>query len=248
MTDVQKHKNRSAPSASLDEAGLPPPPIRILLADRFNLVRQGVAALLRQSRPNLDLYEVATLAQAMAEFESHPPDVALIDLDILTGRVALLSDLNRLAPGCAIVVLTSGDAAFAGQALQAGAAGYLGKDCEFQDLIRAIDRAAAGDMVVMAGPVSTYIGDPADSEASGPEAGLTERERQVLHLVVQGHTNPEIARTLCITEHTVKGHLTRILGKLMLDNRVQLTAYATQNGLARMVRDPVELPSAITSR
>jgi NarL family two-component system response regulator LiaR len=116
--------------------------------------------------------------------------------------------------------------------LRAGAQGYLRKTCGLNDLIRAIERVHAGELIVAsveAGAVLNELSSETTRESSA--SGLTARELDVVKLIARGWTNAAIARELYITEHTVKGHLVRILSKLKLENRVQLAAYATQQGL-----------------
>jgi DNA-binding NarL/FixJ family response regulator len=119
------------------------------------------------------------------------------------------------------------------RALEAGARGYLDTECEVDDLIRAIERVHAGEVVVAPADAETalrdLVGGPTGSDGS---ASLTPRQLEVLRLVTQGRTNPEIAHRLCITEHTVKAHMGKLLTALQLDNRVQIAAYAVEHGLA----------------
>ncbi|HEY8476923.1 MAG TPA: response regulator transcription factor, partial [Chloroflexota bacterium] len=135
--------------------------------------------------------------------------------------------------GVVLVLTANRDEAVARRLLQAGARGYLDKDCDLDDLVHAIERVRLGELVVGSVGAETVLKALGDESPREPRPeGLTEREIEVLRLVAQGRTNTQIAAELCITEHTVKAHLAKILGKLGLDNRVQLAAYAMQRGLA----------------
>ena len=119
-----------------------------------------------------------------------------------------------------------------GRALEAGARGYLDKHCEIDDLVRSIERVHLGELVVAPSVAEAAVKDLARGQARDPTpSGISARQADVARLVAQGWTNQEIARELCITEHTVKAHLARILAKLGLGNRVQLATYALENGL-----------------
>lgn len=178
--------------------------------------------------------EAGSGSQALAEAQALRPDLVVVEPEVPEGGPPLVADLSRGAAGCAVLVLTGGgDEGAASRALQAGARGYLVKDCAPEELVRAIERVHDGELVLASGAAEAVLKDlGTDPErASGP-LGLTAREGDVLGLVVQGRTNPEIARALCITEHTVKGHVARILRKLGVGNRVELAAHATRDGLA----------------
>jgi DNA-binding NarL/FixJ family response regulator len=215
----------------------------VLIADHHTLLRQSLSAALSRVHTLRVVAEAWTASEALQLARSRRPEVIVIDTDLPGGGVALIAQLLREAPNAAIVILTNDNTASANQMLQVGARGYLDKNCELRDVARAIERVRLGDTVVMAGPAHTVI-QPRHEEDSpvipiDPEPALTSRELEVVNLVVQGHTNSQIADRLCITSHTVKGHLAKILTKLELDNRVQLTAYAARQGLAQLMREPV---------
>ena len=209
-------------------------PIRLLLVDHQTLLRRCLSALLSRRRDVEVVGEAVTGAQARLRARALRPDVVVVDPEVPDGGPTLVADLCQQLSRCAVVVLTGADGyEAASQALRAGARGYLPKTCEPDDLIRAVERVRRGELVV-APEVDDIVLDGLRSESTRPPSGdsLTSRELDVVRLIARGRTNPEIARELSITEHTVKGHLAKILGKLRLGNRVQLATYATQRGIA----------------
>lgn len=211
----------------------PQPPIRLLLVDSPTLHRRCLAAILNRRRNLRVVGEAGTAAEAIDVVGTLRPDVAVVELRVPGGGTSLVADLCRAEPACSVLVLTnSNDDAEVRHALQAGARGYLDKDREPDDLVRTIERVHAGELVVAPAAAETVMRhfSGSRSDGAGP-GGLTARELEVLRLVVQGRTNPQIAQELCITDHTVKAHLTKILSKCGLENRVQLAAYALQQGI-----------------
>lgn len=208
-----------------------PDPIRVLLVDTPTLSRRCLAALLNRKRHLQVVGEAATASQALVQVRSLQPDLAVVEPAVAEDGLQLVADLCQEIAGGAVLVLTLGDSS-PSRALQAGARGYLQKQCEPEDLVRAIERVHTGELVVAAEFADTIVRDLDAGQSGGAvAAGLTPRELAVLQLVVQGRTNQEIAYELCITEHTVKGHVAKILRKLELDNRVQLASFATHHRL-----------------
>jgi two-component system, NarL family, nitrate/nitrite response regulator NarL len=205
-------------------------PIRLLLIDHPTLSRRGLAALLARRRDLRVVGEADNGAEARALAEAVGPDVVIVDTHVPGGGATLVADLRRAQPRCAVLVLTEDERDEAmGDALRAGARGYVQKNCEPEDLVRAIQRIYLGELLVTS-PAADLLRALARDQAQSN--GLTERELQVLQLVARGYTNRGIAEELSITEHTAKEHLANILGKLGLENRVQVATYAVQHGLA----------------
>ena len=213
-------------------------PLRLLLVDYDTLFRRCLADQLQQ-QPGLQVVGQAVApSDAVAQARSCQPDVVVLDPTMPDGGPPLVAELCRAAPAGAVLVLTldsgQGDAS---PLLRAGARGYLQKNCEactFEDIVLAIHRVHAGELVVAPAAAAGVL-EELRGEATRTPRGreLTGREDEVLQLVAQGRTNAEIARALCITEHTVKGHLVKILRKLGLENRVQLATYAVRQGGGR---------------
>ncbi len=208
-----------------------PQSVRVLLVDTPALPRSCLATVLNRRRWLHVVGEVGTGGDALAEVHSLQPNVVVVDPDVPGGGTKLVSDLVEQLQGGAVVVLAHAGAVAPDQALQAGARGYLEKDCDADAVARTIDRVHEGELVV---PQSSMEEVMRTLGAASPRTRhtreLSEREREVLRLVARGCTNREIAAELIITEHTVKAHLAKIQRKLALSNRFQLTSYAVQNG------------------
>lgn len=206
----------------------------MLLVDAPALSRRCLAFLLNHRRRLQVVGQAAHGTEAITLAHALQPDVIVVEPEVPEGGLKLVEELGRAVPGGAVLVLTVGvEMEAVSRALQLGARGYLHKDCEPEDLVRMVERVHAGELVVAATVSDLAVRDSQSGAAREPGPGnLTERELAVLRLVAQGRTNPEIARDLYISEHTVKGHLNKILSKLGLENRVQLASYATQHGLA----------------
>ena len=196
------------------------PAIRLIIAGRNVMFRQCLAAALDRRRRFQVIAEVPDLAVALTRARVLNPDIVVVDLDasITAPELDLVSELSET--GCAVLALTVTRAGGVSQILEAGARGYLDKGCELRDLERAIEQIHGGEGVVVAtSPAHGFKGRGMGSRHDGllPHPNLTARELEVLQLVAVGRNNGEIARELCITEHTAKGHLAKILGKLGLD-------------------------------
>jgi len=212
----------------------PEPALRVLIADDQRVVREGLATIL--SSLGIEVVAIAADgAEAVALTVEHRPDVVLMDLRMpeLDG-VAATAAISQQLPGIKVVVLTTyadDDSVLA--ALGAGAVGYLTKEAGRDDIRRAIEAAVSGhavlDHAVQAALVQAARSRPT-RPASLPD-GLTEREAEVLDLIAQGCTNPEIARRLFVSESTVKTHVNHIFAKTGSRDRAQAVGYAHRHGL-----------------
>ena len=209
--------------------------IRVLIVDDQAIVRKGIRALLAEAENIRVVGEAGDGHEAVAQAEALNPDVILMDLVMpKMDGIEAIRQITNCHEGARILVLTS----FAGDdkvfpAIKAGALGYLLKDSEPADLLRAIQQVHRGEpslQPTIARKVLLEMQRPAKRPPT-PDS-LTEREIEVLRLVAKGLTNPEIAKQLFITEATVRSHVSHILGKLHLANRVQATLYALHKGLA----------------
>ena len=206
--------------------------IRLLIADDHAVVRTGLAQLL-SGREGIELVGAAADGgQAVALAAELRPDVVLMDLEmpVLDG-IEATERIRSAQPDVAIVVLTSfSDRERILRALDAGAAGYLLKDAEPAELERAVRAAARGDVPLDPKAARELLA--ARAPAAGPGATLSEREREVLLMVVEGLANKQIARRLGISEKTVKAHLTSVFRQIGVTDRTQAALWAERNTLA----------------
>jgi DNA-binding NarL/FixJ family response regulator len=216
--------------------------LRVLVADDQRLVRESIAAL-------LDIQDGVTVVgtavdgrDAVAQAEALQPDVVLMDvrMPVLDG-VTAVSLIHARLPSTRILMLTTfDDEDLVGRAVRAGAAGYLLKDLPAGELAEAVRLAHAGvaqfDPAAVARLAAVLARAPLPEEpsvaAAVPAGGaLTAREVEVLRELAAGSTNREIAQRLYLSEGTVKNHVSRILGRLGLRDRVQALIYAREHNL-----------------
>jgi DNA-binding NarL/FixJ family response regulator len=215
--------------------------IRVLLADDQVLVRTGLHTILEDAGGFDVVGEAGDGGEAVARCAELHPDVVLMDVRMpnldgieATRRIRALPQPPR------VLVLTTFDLdeyVYAG--LRAGASGFLLKDALATDLVSAIRAVVAGDAVVAPSATRRLIerfldsGRLPEQNAAQRLAVLTEREREVLALMARGLSNAEIAGQLCLSEGTVKTHVSHLLGKLGLRDRVQAVVLAYETGLIR---------------
>jgi len=211
--------------------------IRILIVDDHAVVRQGLRMFLSLDGELEIVGEAVDGRQAVALARQLQPDVVLMDLlmPVMDG-VTAIGILRREVPEAEVVALTSvlEDNAVIG-AIRAGAIGYLLKDTEADELIRAIKAAANGQVQLSPKAAARLM-----REVRTPEsAELTEREAEVLRLLARGLSNKEIAQALVIGEKTVKTHVSNILSKLNVSSRTQAALYAARVGLVSALGEEV---------
>ena len=203
--------------------------IRVLLVDDHPVVRSGLRALLA-GEPSLDVVgAAATAEEALQLVATLDPDVVLSDLRLGDGMdgVTLTETLGRAGERPAVLILTTYDNdSDIVRAVMAGAAGYLLKDAEPEVIVHGIHDAAGG-RIVLSPELERRVSD----RMTHGVPRLSDRELDVLRLVAEGRANKEIARTLFISEATVKTHLVHIFGKLHTDSRTSAVAAARAHGL-----------------
>ncbi|MCM3785264.1 response regulator transcription factor [Neobacillus mesonae] len=229
--------------------------IKVLLADDHTVVRKGLQLFLSTYDGIEIVGEACNGEEVLQLYEEKRPDIIL--MDIRMPKMDGIETTRRLAasyPEAKVIVMTSyNDQDHVLPALRSGAKGYLLKDVDPEELIKAVEKVHLGGVVLH--PDATdllvnYIAEPPDMNDQKDEAvhsrltkprkeasaaflpdPLTQRESEVLRLIAQGKTNREIAENLVITEKTVKTHVSHILSKLALGDRTQAAVYAIKNGL-----------------
>ena len=213
--------------------------IRVALADDQHLIRAGFRSLL-EAEPDLDVVgEAATGRDAVALVRRERPDVVLMDIRMPDGDGLWATEQIVAEPslgGTRVVVVTTFELdEYVAQAIRAGASGFLVKDTEPVELLRAVHVVAAGEALLSPRVTKRLLEQVAGGLTSPPDASrlavLTEREREGLTLVGQGLTNDEIGRALFLSPLTAKTHVSRIMSKLLARDRVQLVVVAYETGL-----------------
>ncbi|MEO7016920.1 MAG: response regulator transcription factor [Leifsonia sp.] len=215
--------------------------IRVLLADDQHLVRAGFRALLEAEKGIEVVGEAATGREAVEVARAMHPDVVLMDIRMPDGDGLWATEQIVGEPalsGTHIVIVTTFELdEYVAQAIRAGASGFLVKDTEPVDLIRAVRVAAAGEALLSPGVTKRLLERVAGGLKPAPPAGeldaLTEREREVLALVGLGLTNGEIGERLFLSPLTAKTHVSRIMTKLNARDRVHLVVVAYESGLVQ---------------
>ncbi len=215
--------------------------MRVLIADDHALFRDGLRSLL-EARGVEVVGEAKNGREAIELARRHRPDIVLMDLtmpevDGLTATRLVATEL----PDVRVVILTaSDDEADLFEAIKSGAQGYLLKNLEADEFFQALASVMAGEPVLTPRLARRLLQELAQRPAAQEQAAaLTDREREILELLVQGVTsNRELAERLFISENTVKYHLKNIMAKLHLENRAQVIAYALRTGLVKPPNPP----------
>jgi DNA-binding NarL/FixJ family response regulator len=225
----------NAPATDTESAG-GPGQTRVLLVDDHDLFRRGLRTLLEEQGVRV-IAEASDGVEAIARVREHSPDVVLMDINMpVMSGVDATREIVRISPLSRVVVLTisdiDGDVI---DAVLAGASGYLLKDASIDELLRGIEAAVVGDSLMsphVAAKVLQRVraAGPTATERNA-RAELSERELDVLRLIANGKDNADIARELHISPKTVKNHISNILMKLGIDNRIQAAVYAVRSGI-----------------
>jgi len=209
--------------------------LRVVIADDQPMMRAGFKVVLEATGTIQVVAEAGTGEEAILAAEQHSPDVVL--MDIRMPGIDGIEATRRLPRHRVLILTTFGLDEYIIDALRVGASGFLLKDAPTQEVVQAVRAVAAGDAVL--GPAVTrqlldQVGrrlPAAVSRAPDDLAQLTDREQQVLRMLAAGLTNAEISQALVLSEATVKTHVSKVLGKLGLRDRVQAVIYAYETGL-----------------
>jgi DNA-binding NarL/FixJ family response regulator len=209
--------------------------VRVVVIDDHDLFRGGLVQLLEERGIEV-LGQAGLAADGIRQVCDLNPEVALMDLTMpgMSG-IEATQRLAATAPLVRVLVLTvAADEQSVTDALLAGACGYLVKDAPIDHIVEGIRSAARGESSIsprIASQLVQRLREPAKTEPRLPGAELTPRELQVLELLARGVDNPGIARTLFLSQHTVKNHVSSILVKLQVDNRIQAAVRAVRGDL-----------------
>ncbi|MBH0165121.1 MULTISPECIES: response regulator [Fictibacillus] len=206
-------------------------PIRLLIVDDHHLAREGVKEILEDQTEFEIVGEASNGIQAVEKTEALMPDLVLMDISMpkMNGFEAT-KEIKKQFPNVKVVIMTvSYDITDWFEALKRGAQGYLLKNLNTEDMLNGL-KAYAMDEIPMSKEMAFRIWKEFKKDGQA-EQSLSLREQEVLQLVAKGHSNKDISKVLTISENTVKTHMKNILGKLHLENRVQLASYAYDNGI-----------------
>jgi NarL family two-component system response regulator LiaR len=207
--------------------------IRVMIVDDHEVVRQGLRFVLEQEDDFLVVGDCGDGESALAAIPVLTPDVVLLDLVMPgIGGMGVLHALRDVQDAPATIVLTSfSDEERAMEAVRAGASSYLPKTTAIDRVVEAVRAAAEGGSVLDPYVVALLVRRMRQSDDSGPLRLLSGRERDVLAALARGRSNREIARSLMLSEQTVKSHVSSILTKLGLQDRTQAAIFGLQQGI-----------------
>lgn len=204
--------------------------IRVMVVDDHPLMRIGIVAIINGRRDMMIVAQAGTGDEAVNLFRRHKPDITLMDLRLpgdMRGVEAIATIRSQFRNARFIVVTTYDGDEDIHRALEAGAQGYIIKGMPYQTLVDAVQRVHAGNRFLPPPVVDALAGRVPDSD-------LSSRELEVLHLLVGGKSNKDIALALGITEATVKSHVSTILERLQVNDRTQAVVTAIQRGIVHL--------------
>jgi DNA-binding NarL/FixJ family response regulator len=222
-----------------DPEATEPERIRVVLVDDHDLFRRGLKGLLEDQE--IDVMGEASSGEAAVKLVSEvAPDVVVMDLNMpgISG-VEATRQLVAAAPSSRVIMLTiSGDQGDVFDAVMAGACGYMLKDATGHEIASGVRAAAAGESLIsprIASKMLELVRERQDQREvpAAARAELSEREVEVLRLLAEGKDNADIAEALVISPKTAKNHISSILGKLQIENRIQAAVYAVRSGIVQ---------------
>ena len=206
-------------------------PVTVVLADDHELVREGIRLVL-EKEPDIEVVAQAADGEGAARYAlGHKPKILVLDLNMPgTPSLELMPQIREASPDTAVIVVTmQNEPAFARQALQAGAKGFVIKQSAAVELVSAVRAVLAGETYINPNLGARMAAEP--DAPDGPPDDLTPREIEVLGLLALGYMNPEIADQLVLSVRTVETHRANIQRKTGLSTRAELSAYATEHDL-----------------
>ncbi|MEX8501888.1 MAG: response regulator [Leptothrix ochracea] len=226
----------------------PQAPLSLILIDDHSLCRRGLTELLQAQAGMNVLGATGDPHEALALLTQRQPDLIVMDLRMpMLDGLSLLRRIRSEGFETPVLILTMSDSQEdMGEALRAGARGYLLKDMDPDDVISAIQRCARGEMVVapaMSAKLSNLLRHGQHDTSKNKAVRLTERESEILQYLASGRSNKAIAKSLDISHDTVKLHVRHILAKLNLSSRVEAAVYAVEHGVTPLHDAPRPPPS-----
>ena len=212
----------------------PAGPLRLLVVDDHEVVRQGLVALLGR-RPGFEVVaEAGTVEESIAQARLHQPDIVVMDVRLPDGSgVEACREIRAELPETRVIMLTSfPDDEAVLSAIIAGASGYLLKQIRARDLVAALEAVGRGESLLdpaVTERVLERVRRIATGEAADELATLTAQERKILMLVAEGKTNKQIAADVFLSDKTVKNYVSSILSKLNLERRAQAAAFVAKH-------------------
>jgi two-component system response regulator DevR len=215
---------------------LPPRPLRLLVVDDHEVVRQGLVALLDRRAGFEVVAQAGTVAESIAQATLHEPDLVIMDVRLPDGTgIEACREIRAALPRTRVVMLTSyPDEEAVLSAIIAGASGYLLKQIRGRDLVTALEAVGRGESLLdpaVTEKVLERVRRLASGSATDELAELTGQERKILLLVAEGKTNKEIAADVFLSDKTVKNYVSSILAKLNLQRRTQAAAFVAKRHL-----------------
>lgn len=210
--------------------------IRVAIADDQRLLREGLRIILEAAPDMIVVGEAEDGVEAVKLAQEEQPEVMLMDIRMpLRDGIAATEAIRKALPNVRVLLLTTYDTPeLVIEGLRAGAAGYLLKDSSAEELCAAVRTVARGQVLLQANSAAQLLAGltpPAPPQSQAEKLGLTERERDVLRLIVVGRNNSEIASELYVSEATVKTHINHIFAKLGARDRTHAVVLAHQLGL-----------------
>ncbi len=221
---------------TFERAAEPARPLRLLVVDDHEVVRQGLVAMLAR-RPGFQVVaEAATAAEAVDQAHRQQPDLIVMDVRLPDGSgIEACREIRAEMPQARVVMLTSyPDEEAVMSAIIAGASGYLLKQIRARDLVNALEAVGRGESLLdpaVTSQVLERIRRIAANDQPDELAELTQQERKILMLVAEGKTNKEIAAEVFLSDKTVKNYVSSILSKLNLERRAQAAAFVAKHRL-----------------
>lgn len=216
--------------------GTPNRPLRIMVVDDHEVVRQGLVALLDRREGLEVVAQAGTVAEALAEAARFAPDLVVMDVRLPDGSgIEACREIRAARPETRVIMLTSyPDEEAVLSAIIAGASGYLLKQVRGRDLVAALESVGRGESLLdsaVTEKVLQRVRNAASGGAADELSDLTSQERKILMLVAEGKTNKEIATEVFLSDKTVKNYVSSILSKLNLQRRTQAAAFVARHHL-----------------